>query len=239
MGLNNVLPFVRRLVVYLVGIVVLCMGVVLNTKTGLGTSAMSTIPFAMQRIEGISLGTASVVIYSIFVVIQLVLARRIDVKVLVQVPVSLLFGVGIDFFDMIVFPGQAQGMLDGIPMLFVAIVLTALGITLVVSANLVPVATDGLVKALSSFFRWEFGKAKLAFDATCLCVTLMYSVARVGHPVGIGLGTILAVLFTGPFCALWGRLLGGRLASFMSEGANVVSCGPSRLPESNVSIERG
>lgn len=149
MGKNNALPFVRRLVVYLARIVVLCMGVVLNTKTGLGTSAMSTISFAMQRIEGISLGTASVVIYSIFVVIQLVLARRIDAKVLVQIPVSLLFGVGIDFFDMVVFPGQAQGMLDGIPMLFSAIVLTALGVTLVVSANLVPVATDGLVKALS------------------------------------------------------------------------------------------
>ena len=206
---------VHRIVVYLVGVVVLCMGVVLNTKTGLGTSAMSTIPYAMHLIEGISLGTATVIIYGIFVMLQLALVRRLDLKIILQVPVSLLFGAAIDFLDLWVFRFQAQGLADGLVMLVVAIALTALGVTLVVSARLVPVATDGMVQTLSDVTGWEFGKTKYVFDGTCLCVTLAYSLIRVGYPVGIGMGTVCAVLLTGGACSVWNRLLGERLALFM------------------------
>lgn len=200
---------------YALGVLVLCMGVVLNTKTGLGTAAMSTIPYAIQTIEGISLGTAMFAIYAVFVVIQLALVRRLDVKVLLQVPVSLLFGVAIDVFDIFVFRFSAQGLADAIVMLVVAIALTSLGVTLVVSARLVPVATDGIVQTLSDVSGWEFGRTKYAFDAACLCVTLAYSLVRAGHPVGIGFGTVMAVLLTGGACALWGRLLGGPIGRIM------------------------
>lgn len=216
-GVSGTLPL-RRFAVYLVGIVTLCSGVVLNTKTGLGTSAMSTIPYSIHLIEGLSLGTATTAIYAVFVITQLLLLRHLDVRVILQIPVSLLFGVAIDIFDLVVFRFQAQGLADGIPMLIVAIALTALGVTLVVSARIVPVATDGLVQTLSDVLGWAFGRTKYAFDVSCLAVTLAYTMLRVGHPLGIGLGTVVAVLLTGGACAVWGKLLGEHVSRFMAEG---------------------
>lgn len=208
--------FIRRVVVYLAGVVILCLGVVLNTRTGMGTAAMSTIPYSIQLIEGISLGTASFTIYCIFVVLQLVMVRYFDVKILLQIPVSLLFGVLTDVFDIWVLPIHATGMVDGLVMLACAIALTGLGVTLVVSARLVPVATDGMVQTLAEKLGWEFGKAKYLFDGTCAAITITYSLVRVGHVVGIGLGTVAAVLLTGEVCILWGRLLRQSVARFIS-----------------------
>lgn len=205
----------RRIAVYLVGVVVLCLGVVLNTRTGLGTAAMSTIPYSMQLIEGVSLGTASFAIYCIFVVLQLAMVRYFDVKILLQIPVSLLFGVLTDVFDIWVLPFYATSFAISLVMLACAILLTGLGVTLVVSARLVPVATDGMVQTLAEKLGWEFGKAKYLFDGTCACITIVYSLVRVGHVVGIGLGTVAAVLCTGGVCTMWGRLLKEPLARFM------------------------
>lgn len=205
----------RRIAVYLAGVVVLCLGVVLNTRTGLGTAAMSTIPYSMQLIEGVSLGTASFAIYCIFVVLQLAMVRYFDVKILLQIPVSLLFGVLTDVFDIWVLPFYATSFVASLVMLACAILLTGLGVTLVVSARLVPVATDGMVQTLAEKLGWEFGKAKYLFDGTCACITIVYSFVRVGHIVGIGLGTVAAVLFTGGVCTMWGRLLNEPLTRFM------------------------
>lgn len=211
--------FLRRMVVYLAGVVILCLGVVLNTRTGLGTAAMSTIPYSIQLIEGISLGTASFAIYCIFVVLQLIMVRYFDVKILLQIPVSLLFGVLTDVFDIWVLPFRATGLVDGLVMLAFAITLTGLGVTLVVSARLVPVATDGMVQTLAQKLGWEFGKTKYLFDGTCASITIVYSLVRVGHVVGIGLGTIAAVLLTGGVCTCWGRLLKRPIADYVNGGS--------------------
>ena len=85
--------------VYVCGILFLSCGVVMNARTGLGVAPMSTVPYLMYIIEGLSLGTASFIVYCVFVVAQLLLVRYPDVKILLQIPVSLLFSVFIDVLD--------------------------------------------------------------------------------------------------------------------------------------------
>lgn len=98
---------------------------------------------------------------------------------------------------------------------------TALGVTLGVSARLVPVAPDGMVQTLSQVFHCEFGKAKYFFDGTCLCIALAYGLVCTGAVVGIGVGTVVAVLLSGGICTFWGRLLNRRLMAFMEESASM------------------
>lgn len=198
----------RRLVTYVLGMVVLSAGVVLNTKTGLGTSAMNTFPYAVHLVEGVSLGTASFIVYVFLVAFQLVLVRRFDAKIVLQLAASLGFGALIDLIDIYVLRFQAAGLVDGFAMLLVATALVGLGITLVVSQRLVPVAPDGCVQTIADVAGWEFGRAKYTFDAAFLLLTLGYGMLRVGWPVGIGLGTLAAVCLTGGSCSLWRRLIG-------------------------------
>lgn len=106
--------------VYVCGILFLSCGVVMNVRTGLGVAPMSTVPYLMYIIEGLSLGTASFIVYCVFVVAQLLLVRYPDVKILLQIPVSLLFSVFIDVLDIWLFPFTATGLIDGLVMLVIA-----------------------------------------------------------------------------------------------------------------------
>ena len=98
---------------------------------------------------------------------------------------------------------------------------TALGVTPIVSARLVPVAPDGMVQTLSQVFHCEFGKAKYFFDGSCVCIALVYGLVRTGAVVGIGIGTVAAALLAGGICTFWGRLLNRRLMAFMEEPASM------------------
>lgn len=193
----------------------------MNARTGLGVAPMSTVPYLMYIIEGLSLGTASFIVYCVFVVAQLLLVRYPDVKILLQIPVSLLFSVFIDVLDIWLFPFTATGLIDGLVMLVIAVSFTALGVTPIVSARLVPVAPDGMVQALSQVFHCEFGKAKYFFDGSCVGISLVYGLVRTGAAVGIGIGTVAAALLAGGICTFWGRLLNRRLMAFMEEPASM------------------
>lgn len=211
----------RRMMVYVCGLLFLSCGVVMNARTGLGVAPISTVPYVMYAIEGLSLGTASFAVYCVFVVAQLCMVRYPDVKILMQIPVTLLFGALIDVLNIWLFPFTATGLVDGLIMLVLAVSFTTFGVTLIVSARLVPVAPDGMVQTLSQALHCEFGKAKYLFDGTCLCIALAYGLVRTGAVVGIGIGTVVAVFLSGGICTFWGRLLNRRLMAFMEEPANM------------------
>lgn len=45
----------KSVLIYLSGLIILCLGVVLNTKTKLGVAAINSIPFALSRTTSLSL----------------------------------------------------------------------------------------------------------------------------------------------------------------------------------------
>ena len=49
----------KRIGVYTVGILILALGIVLNTRTGLGVVSVASFAFAINKVVGISLGKAS------------------------------------------------------------------------------------------------------------------------------------------------------------------------------------
>ena len=64
-----------RIALYLVGIIVLALGITLKTKTNLGVSPIISIPYAVAQIFGYETGTAVFVAYLIFIVLRIVLLK--------------------------------------------------------------------------------------------------------------------------------------------------------------------
>lgn len=197
----------RRGATFAAGLVILCFGIVLNTKTGLGVASINTAPYTFSQVEGISLGTATMLLYFIFAGAQCLLRRSLGWKIILQIPMSVLIGRIVDFFNDYVLTFQAKGLADGLLMLCCAIPLTALGTTLVVQTDLVPAAPDGVVRAFGDAMGWDFGRAKYTFDIVIIILSAAYALVRTGHTVGIGIGTVAAALLTGRLCQLFGRLL--------------------------------
>jgi len=89
-----------RIALYLVGIIVLALGITLNTKTNLGVSPIISIPYAVAQIFGYETGTAVFVAYLIFIVLQIVLLKgKFPPFQLLQVAASYLTSAFITIFD--------------------------------------------------------------------------------------------------------------------------------------------
>ena len=116
--------WILRIALYLIGIMVLALGITLNTKTNLGVSPIISMPYAVAQIFGYETGTAVFVAYLIFIVLQIVLLKgKFPPFQLLQVAASYLTSAFITIFDRI-FPAPDQmGM--RLLVLVLAIILTA------------------------------------------------------------------------------------------------------------------
>lgn len=191
----------KRIGIYFLGLVILCLGVVLNTKTNLGVAAINGIPYVLANTTSISLETAVLMMYCLFIAVQWLVKKRIDLLTLLQLPISYLFGRMVDVINLYVLQFEAGSFIEGIVMLAAAIILVALGTTLVVSMNLVPNAPDGLVQTIAGRWNQSFGKVKLIFDGCCLCIAAIISWLMLGNIIGLGFGTVCSMALTGPLCS--------------------------------------
>ncbi|MCI8625326.1 MAG: hypothetical protein HFI40_03455 [Lachnospiraceae bacterium] len=201
-----------RFIVYLAGLAVLSLGVVLNTKTGLGVSAINSIPYAAAELTGLSLGMTTAILYMICVGIEsIMMGKNWNVKILLQVPFSILFGIYVNVFNEWI-TYQAEGIVLKILLLAVAIVLTGLGAFLSVSMDIVPNAPDGLAQMMGEKLKKGFGFGKCVLDIVCVVLTCILCLAVRGNLIGIGIGTVASALLIGQVIRICGNVLKEPLA---------------------------
>lgn len=70
------------------------------------------------------------------------------------------------------------------------------------SMQLMPNPGDGIVQALAERFNKSVGLTKNLFDCFNLCITLCISIFITHQIVGVGIGTVIAVLGVGRVIAL-------------------------------------
>lgn len=92
----------KRAVWYIVGLNLIAATVVLNIRYNIGVAAFSSVMYAISEIYRISLGTASIICYLIFVMMQCILSRRITLIYLLEIPLSFAFGVLTDVYDWLI-----------------------------------------------------------------------------------------------------------------------------------------
>ena len=219
-----------RWIFYLSGLFLLAVGLTLNTKTGLGTSCIISIPFTVSQIWGLNFGNTTFALYVLFVLVQLVLIaltanryarpqQRIRyLQALLQLPFSKLFTWAMNLVSEAVpvlaeaYPDRFPGTLPGrITVLLLAVTLIGVGTSLSLNMQLVPNTGDGIVRGLAEFFRIQVGLMKNIFDCCCCLLSLVLGLVLTGQVLGIGLGTLVAALGVGRIIALCNRLFGARL----------------------------
>lgn len=203
-----------RAVLYLAGIVVLAFGIVLNTKAALGVSSIITISYSNSHIWGLNFANTSFVMYSSFVVVEMILRgirleKREFLLSILQIPFSMVFTRFMNVFDNIlpdfkaVYEGSFWGSIAGrILVLLVAILLTGWGVVLTVNPRLVPNPADGIVHTISECIGKSMGFTKNAFDISCVAITCTMCLIVRGEIIGVGIGTILSMLLIGRVIAI-------------------------------------
>ena len=208
--------FAGRLLFYLAGQLILCAGIILNTKTGLGVAPINSIPYLVSEITPITLGQATSILYLLCIAAQCLIRRRLSLQILLQFPFSYVFGLLIDLFNHLLDVVQPSNLLWALFWLAAANVCTALGVTMGVSMNLVAAPPDCTVQTISQVYRKDFGLVKNCFDLSMLLLSVLGGLLFPHRLVGIGAGTIITALLVGRFAGLFRRLLDPVIQSLTS-----------------------
>ena len=219
-----------RWVIYLAGMVILAIGLTLNTKTGLGVSAILSVSFAISELWTLNFGNIALVVYALFVVIQMLLhglcpktraGRRLGTVLLLdalQFPLSLGFTRVINLVSALVpvlseaYAGRFLGSFAGrVLFLLLAVVLTGIGAAMTLNMRIVPNPADGIVQTLAEATGKKVGFTKNWFDLLNVCINLILGFVFAGGIVGVGLGTVVAALGTGRVIALVNRICGSQM----------------------------
>ena len=220
-----------RVCFYLAGLLILAMGLTLNTKAGLGVSPIISVSYSVSQIFGLNFGNVTMAQYSLFVVVELVLhslrkgdrdrqgTRMVLVMDLLQIPLSLVFTRFLNLFGALV-PDVAAGAAswrENLPVrlavLVLAILCTGVGASMSLSMRIVPNPGDGIVQAIADWLRKPIGLTKNGFDLANITLTILLGLALAGRVVGVGIGTVVAVVGVGRVMALFQHLAGRKMAA--------------------------
>lgn len=192
----------KRIVMYVVGILILALGIDLNTKTALGVSPIISVAFCISQITGLMLGGVLFVYYSFQVVLQWIMLKK-DFKVFqfLQVACAFITSAAVQVYDNII--PDAKTMPGRILMLVAAILITAFGAGIVVEMRIVPNPADGLANVIGLKLGKDFGFGKNVLDSICLVLSLLIGLIAAHKVIGIGFGTVAAVIFIGRCIALF------------------------------------
>lgn len=198
---------IMRGLIYLMGMVILAFGITLNTKTGLGVSPIISIAYCVSEILDWNFGNTTMGLYCVFVVVQLIIRKGKDrLGVLLQIPVALIVSQLLNLFDYLI-KFQLDNFWLNLLILIVAVLLTGLGVVMSVSMRLVPNPGDGIVQTISDRTGKSLGLTKNLFDIGCIVLSVTLGLICRGKLIGIGLGTIVAMVGVGRAVALFHVIL--------------------------------
>lgn len=203
--MNQNVTIRKRAVWYIVGLNFIALGVVLNIRYDLGVAAFSSVMYAISEIYHISLGTASIICYLIFVALQCLLSRNITLIFMPEVPLSIAFGLLTDLYDLII-PELAFGLFFRVICFALTMFITAMGVYLCVKSRMVLTPTDGIVNTISEVFHLRFSAVKNAFDISMVVISALLCLANDSPFYGIGAGTVLSALLLGRIIKIYESL---------------------------------
>ncbi|MCD7821068.1 MAG: DUF6198 family protein [Clostridiales bacterium] len=189
---------IKRYFLLALGLAVMAFGVAFSIKGALGTSPISSVPYVVSLFTPLTVGTATICMHCLFILLQIVLLRqKYDPVQLMQLPVALFFGYLTDFgtwaIQGIACPLYWQKWLCCV----VGIVMVAFGVSCEVVAGVVTLAGEGLILAICQAAHTKFPPTKVAFDVTLVVIACVLSFLFLGRLQGVREGTVAAAICVG------------------------------------------
>lgn len=212
---------VLRGIFYVLGLLILALGIILNTKSGLGVSPIISVSYSISTILGVNFGNMTFVLYAVFVVIEVMIhialkkgqGRELFItlgKDLLQLPLSLVFTRFMNLFSAWI-PAPSHGFALQLLVLVAGIICTGIGAAMSLDMRIIPNPGDGIVQAIADCIRKPVGFTKNCFDLFNICISISVGLIFAHRLIGIGVGTVLSVIGVGRVIALFNHLFMGKL----------------------------
>ena len=219
---------VFRVIFYVAGLLILALGIILNTKSGLGVSPIISVSYSISSILNINFGNMTFILYTVFVIIEMLLhmvrnqreteeesaalkpAAKKSLPLilgmdLLQLPLSLVFTRFMNLFSAWI-PAPPHGVLSQFMVLVAGIICTGIGAAMSLDMRIIPNPGDGIVQAIADCIHKPVGFTKNCFDLLNICITISVSLIFAHKLIGVGVGTVVSVLGVGRVIALFNHL---------------------------------
>ena len=212
------LQFIKRLVVYLIGVYFTAVAIAISKMTPLGISPNSSLPNEISLILDANLGLVTAVVFASFVFIQwILLGKNFKVINFIQVLLSIIYGFFVNSAVALVnrvLPPCDTYLLQIIYTLVSAVLLGA-AVKVYLAPKVMALPAEGLAQAVAQRFKIPFPTAKNVCDITIVTISVILSFAYFGTLYGIREGTIIHAILVGRSVKLADKLFGRKLDNFI------------------------
>lgn len=180
------------------GMLVATAGIVFITRAGLGTTPISTVPFTVGEITGLTFGEATFAVNILFVLVQWALLRsRFHYSSFFQIPIVSVFSWFIDLHM-----GWTAWISDDPYVVrflwgLLGNLFLAFGIYWQVASKTIVQPGEGMVLAFSVVLRKSFGTIKIWNDVTLVVLAVLLGFVFLGHVAGVREGTVVSAFLVG------------------------------------------
>ena len=197
-----------RLGIYCLGLLILAFGIALAVNSNLGVSPVSSLPYVVSQIAGISLGSCTILVYIGYILLQMVISRKFQPALLLQLVFSTIFGWFVDGAKWVLGDFCLPTYFGQLAMLAASILLIGFSLVLYIDVQLAPMPAEGLVGCLSEKLHKPFSKMKTFVDCSSVCIGAVLSLLFLGKLIGIREGTVLTALLVGRMMGVLRKFVG-------------------------------
>lgn len=208
---------IKRYAFFVFGLFVNSLGISLITKSDMGTSPISSIPYTLSIGLPLSLGMFTLIFSLLLIVIQLIIMRKnFPKQYWLQIPVSLIFSYFIDLtMSMLDFLDPDTYLLQAVSLVAGCIVLGT-GVFMETAANVVMLPGECTVKAITTVSKIDFGKSKIAMDVTMSVIAAVIGIVMYHKLAGAREGTFISALAVGFIARLLNKSIGKKIQTIFS-----------------------
>ncbi len=201
-------------IVYVLAILLLSFAVAMTACTSFGVSMIVAPAYILSNRLPLTFGQCEYLVQGVLFVAFCVLMRRVKLVYFSSFLTGLLYGAALDlwrvllphFNPAVTAPGALPTALR-IVYFIVGMCLSSLAIALFFQTYLYPQVYDFFVKGVSARYRLNRTRFKQGFDASCLLVSCVLTLALFRRFVGVGIGTLVMTVCNGFLIGRFSALL--------------------------------
>ena len=199
--------YTGRIALYTAGVVIMAFGISAVIRADIGIAPGGVIPIAVSKLTPLTVGLCIAMFHAFCAVMQLVITRKLTLKLVLQLPMAYVFGFLIDrFCELLEFPLNGFGY--KILLLLGGLMVLSLGIRIIVGVDLMLSPPDGLAFVAGDKLGWSKSKSKLIFDVVVTVIAAALTLVLAGDAfLSVGIGTVICAAGTGPIIGLYTKLI--------------------------------
>ena len=200
---------VCRYMMFLIGLLFNAFGVAFITKADLGTTPIAALPYTLSLLmPKLTLGNFTILISMLLIASQILILRNKGslFDIILQIPISFLFGYVIDFSMWILLNFSPQIYILKLISLLIGSIIISFGAYFEVVGDVTMLPADGLSRAISIITNIEFGTIKFIADSSQAIIALILGIIFLHELAGVREGTIIGALLIGNMVKYIGRI---------------------------------